>query len=154
MGTRSLTHVIKTYKASNGKMKKVTLATIYRQMDGYPSGMGKDLADFIKGGKLVNGISFTENQRVFNGAGCFGAQLIKELKDGAGGIYLEPINASKCGEEYIYKIIIDEWETRTITLECYEVGYMNKKNNYVNKKKLLFSVGIHTGYAYAFTRGY
>ena len=81
MGTRSLTHVIETWNDKTGKQKKQCLMTMYRQYDGYPSGMGDELADFLKDGVVVNGIGMDEKRRVFNGAGCLAAQLVAHFKD-------------------------------------------------------------------------
>ena len=49
MGTRSLT---KIYNEEN----KI-LITMYRQMDGYPSGHGVELTDFLDGFQVVNGLN-------------------------------------------------------------------------------------------------
>jgi hypothetical protein len=56
MGTRSLTHVIESYK-DNGKKKKQTLLTMYRQYDGYPRGHGADLVEFLEGSKDIDRIT-------------------------------------------------------------------------------------------------
>lgn len=138
MGTRSLTHVIETWKDhESGKQKKQCLMTMYRQFDGYPSGMGTDLAEFLKQGKVVNGISMAETQLVFNGAGCLAAQVVAHFKDGAGGIYLHKPMSKDCGEEYTYEIIVG-YESKEITLRCFEIGYMTRSGEYTNKKRLLF----------------
>jgi len=138
MGTRSLTHVIETYK-HNGKKKKQTLLTMYRQYDGYPSGHGADLVNFLEGSKVVNGYGMNDegSKKVFNGTGCLAAQLVAHFKKGVGGFYLHRPNAKDCGEAYTYDIEVNA-ETQEITLRCYEIGYMNKKNEYVNKKRILF----------------
>jgi hypothetical protein len=131
MGTRSLTKFIETYKDDKGKVKKQTLTTVYRQMDGYPSGMGNDLAKFLSKGKLVNGIGGDQGL-VFNGMGCLAAQVIKELKDGPGNIYIYPAKAAGCGEEYTYEVIGDN-DTHTLRLKCYEVNWKTGR-----KGKLIF----------------
>jgi hypothetical protein len=138
MGTRSLTKVFSTYNDEK-KNKQVTeqLVNMYRQYDGYPSGHGDELADFLNSGKVVNGIGGNETQRVFNGAGCLAAQMIAHFKDGAGGIYIEPISAKNCGQDYEYEIYVD-WDTHEITFKCFENGYINKKGEYKSGKKLLF----------------
>lgn len=139
MGTRSLTRVIETYKdIQKNKVVKQTLINMYRQYDGYPSGMGLDLANFLKSGKVVNGISCNETQRVFNGAGCLSAQLVAEMKDGVGNIYMYPITAKDCGQEYEYEILVD-FDTKQVTLKCIEVGYVDSKGNYKNGKRVLFN---------------
>jgi len=126
MGTRSLTHV----KNSDGD----TLVTIYRQMDGYPSGMGQDLADFLGKATVVNGIgSNQKNPEFFNGMSCMAAWLVAALKvnSGIGGIYLYPSDSTDCGEEYIYTLTlggegnIGFSEERKLMLKCeciYEGG--------------------------------
>lgn len=100
MGTRSLTKI----KGDDGKV----LLTIYRQMDGYFSGMGRDLANFVASGTLVNGISMGKDKvKQFNGMGCFAAQLVGALKgEQSGSIYIES-NSTKWGhadDEYNYEI--------------------------------------------------
>ena len=138
MGTRSLTRVISTFKnESNNKVEKVHYLNMYRQYDGYPSGHGEELADFLKQGKIVNGIGLTDTGLVFNGAGCLAAQLVAHFKDGAGGIYIEPISSKDCGQDYDYEVIVD-FDTKELTMKCFEVGYINKKGEYKNGKKLIF----------------
>ena len=139
MGTRSLTKVFNTYKNENkNKQVKIQLVNMYRQYDGYPSGHGTELADFLKSGKVVNGIGSTnETERLFNGAGCLAAQMIAHFKVGAGGFYIEPITAKDCGQEYEYEVIVD-FDTKEVTLKCFENGYINKKGEYKSGKKLLF----------------
>lgn len=139
MGTRSLTHVTETWKDDKtGKQNKACIMTMYRQFDGYPSGMGNDLAEFLNEGKVVNGFSMNETQRVFNGAGCLAAQLVAHFKEGAGGFYLHKPMSKNCGEEYTYYVEVD-FDTQKINLKCYEVGYLNKKGDYVNKTRLLYN---------------
>jgi hypothetical protein len=131
MGTRSLTHVISSHNdEKTGKRKKVTLLTMYRQFDGYPSGMGADLVEFLDGSKVVNGLGMDDlnSKRVFNGVGCLAAQLVAHFKTGAGGFYIEVPNAKGCWEEYTYEVDVDS-ESKEVTLRCYSVG---------NKKRLLF----------------
>ena len=123
MGTRSLTKFIETYTdEKTGKKKKEIIAVMYRQMDGYPSGMGMDLADFLSKGKLVNGIGMTENQLVFNGMGCLTAQVIAELKDGPGSVYLCSPKVKDAGQNYEYEIEGD-FDDKEIIFRCFEAGY-------------------------------
>lgn len=96
MGTRSLIH----FKDDN-----TILCTVYRQFDGYPEGRGKELADFLLSGRLVNGIPMDSKGRVWNGMGCLAAQWIAHEKgDDAGGVYMREAGASDFGEEYTYEI--------------------------------------------------
>lgn len=94
MGTRSLTHI----KSDDGTK---TLLTIYKQYDGYPEGLGQDLANLIGGMNIVNGYSEGDSA---NGMSCLAAQVVKALKDGIGNVYIYPANAKDCGEEYTYVI--------------------------------------------------
>jgi len=96
MGTRSLTHV----EDDDGTV----LVTIYGQMDGYPTGMGEDLAKFLRGRTVVNGFGINTPAKASNGMGCLAASLVTFLKApaGIGGIYLCPPASSDCGEEYTY----------------------------------------------------
>lgn len=101
MGTRSLVRVF------DGEDDK-EIVTIYRQFDGYPDGMGKDLIMFLRGLQIVNGIDIRETRRIANGYGCLAAQLVTQLKGTAvGGVYLYPPGTKDCGEEYEYKICGD-----------------------------------------------
>lgn len=98
MGTRSQTAVF------DGSDK---LVQIYRQYDGYPSGHGKELAEFMTGLQLVNGYGSQEG-RIANGAGCFAAQLVGYLKQGkVGNIYLEPPSLELLQHDYTYVIGLD-----------------------------------------------
>jgi hypothetical protein len=122
MGTRSLTTFIETYKDKDGKKKKTKLCTMYRQFDGYPSGHGSELAEFLSKGKLVNGLGLDNKGLVFNGIGCLSAQVISHFKgDTAGGFYM--VNGINHGEEYRYEIEAD-FDAKDIILRCLEVGYM------------------------------
>lgn len=135
MGTRCLSTFIETYRDDKGKKKKSEIVTMYRQYDGYPEGHGQELAEFLAGGELVNGIGL-DGKRVFNGMGCLAAQVVAHFKDGAGGIYLQRANKNSW-EEYRYHIIGD-FDTKEITIKVIEVGYVNSKGDYVNKTRTIF----------------
>lgn len=124
MGTRSLTCFIETYEGKNkiGKpiTKKNKIVTMYRQMDGYPEGHGLDLAEFLAGGKMVNGIGMDDNGLVFNGMGCLAAQCIAHFKKGAGGFYLHRGGTINCWEQYRYEVITNG-KGNDLTLRCYDV---------------------------------
>jgi hypothetical protein len=98
MGTRSLTHVL-------DEDESTVLVTIYRQMDGYPTGHGQDLADFLTGRTLVNGFGSGTPDKASNGMGCLAASLVGTLKGGEiGGIYIEPPGSKDHGEDYVYTV--------------------------------------------------
>lgn len=99
MGTRSLTFV---YDA------KQAVLCMYRQFDGYPSGHGAELAEFLgQFEAITNGIRVGETRKTANGMGCLGAQLVGHFKTEVGGIYLYPTNSKDCGQEYEYHIYED-----------------------------------------------
>lgn len=73
MGTRATT-VIRNEEGD-------VILTMYRQMDGYFNGHGREIVDFISKGKLVNGFSFgSKFGEVFNGMGDLACQLVAHLK--------------------------------------------------------------------------
>ena len=112
MGTRSLTFVYD----EDGR----TIISMYRQYDGYPSGHGKDLAEFLEPITMVNGIGISEARKIANGSGCLAAQLVAHFKDGPGGIYLEPTTAVDCGQDYEYHIAT-RGEGAGLTITCHRI---------------------------------
>jgi hypothetical protein len=101
MGTRSLTYV---YDDADD-----AVVCMYRQFDGYVSGHGRELIDFISQFTIVNGLNINETRKVANGMGCLAAQLIAHFKVGAGGFYLYPPTQNQdCGQEYEYHIFQDK----------------------------------------------
>jgi hypothetical protein len=95
MGTRSTYKVIETYieKREGKPEKRITndVVLMYRQYDGYPDGHPLETAEWLSGGKVVNGLGLDNKGLVFNGAGCLAAQLVAKFKDGPGGTYLYPM---------------------------------------------------------------
>ena len=102
MGTRSLTFVYEKYDD-----KQIPIINMYRQFDGYPSGHGAELAEFLNGFRIVNGYS-GDPVKTANGMGCLSAQLVANFKKDIGQFYLHPTNARDCGQEYEYHIIRSE----------------------------------------------
>ena len=114
MGTRSLTFVY------DGE---TPIINMYRQYDGYPTGHGAELAEFLTPFEMVNGISINETRKVANGMGCLAAQLVHNFKGSVGGeesiamkgrspnlagqFYLYPTSAVDCGQDYEYHIYKD-----------------------------------------------
>lgn len=98
MGTRSLTEVLDGDDI---------LLTMYRQFDGYPTGHGKDLKEFLSPFTIVNGFSGDMKTGTHaNGLGCLAAQLVAAFKDGIGNIYLYPPGTRDVWEEYVYQIYL------------------------------------------------
>lgn len=107
MGTRSLTVV----KDEDGN----EILTLYRQFDGYLTGHGRDLAKFLKGFKICNGIADYKAKKMANGPGCLAAQIVahfkrpryilKDRQSSVGLFYIEPTGSRHLGEEFIYTVV-------------------------------------------------
>jgi hypothetical protein len=110
MGTRSLTFV---YDGD------VPVINIYRQYDGYPSGHGHELAQFLDSKTLVNGFG-KQNSFEANGMGCLAAQLIVQLKHGVGGIYIYPVSSTDCFQDYEYHVYEDRVVVKDPTAVIFE----------------------------------
>ena len=98
MGTRCLTYV---YEG------KTPLMCLYRQFDGYPSGHGAELADFLNKIEVGNGIPGKPEMGEFaNGMGCLAAQLIAHFKKSVGGFYIHSIKDADDdgGVDYEYHV--------------------------------------------------
>ena len=104
MGTRSLTYVYDDYNITT------PIVCMYRQFDGYPSGHGAELAEFLNSfDAIVNGIRIGETRKVSNGMDCLAAQMIAFFKKDAGGFYLYPtILNQDCGQDYEYHVWNDK----------------------------------------------
>ena len=96
MGTRSLTFV---YDDDN----TTPIINLYRQYDGYMQGHGRDLANFLSGKRITNGIA-GDSTNTANGMGCLAAQLVAECKTEVGNFYLYPTSAKDCGQDYEYHV--------------------------------------------------
>ena len=82
---------------------------MYRQFDGYPSGHGQELAEFLNSfDEVVNGIPVGDNRKLANGMGCLAAQMIANFKNSVGGFYIYSVNSTDCGQEYEYHIFEDK----------------------------------------------
>ena len=115
MGTRTLVHV---------KDGRKTIATIYRQYDGYPTGMGEDIKEILNNGKveILNGYSGSSRiPKQFNGMGCLAAYLVGELKqEKIGNVYLYPANSKDCGEDFVYTITESKGKLNLKVFDVYE----------------------------------
>jgi hypothetical protein len=101
MGTRCLTFVYEKY----GQVQK-PVCNMYRQFDGYPTGHGAELAEFLNGGRLVNGLIHTETpeEMVYNGMGCLAASMVSHFKQTPGSFYIYSTDERDCGQDYEYHI--------------------------------------------------
>jgi len=81
---------------------------MYKQYDGYPTGLGQELADWLANMRIVNGIRCGAEDcavgRMANGMDCLAAQLVAHFKTEVGGVYLLPPGTRGAGEEFIYTI--------------------------------------------------
>jgi hypothetical protein len=112
MGTRCLTRVFKDDQE---------ILCIYRQFEGYPSGHGVELAKFTASRPFVNGIG--ENNEVFNGMGCYAAQLVSHLKGNeAGGIYIYAPGSTDVWEEYVYEVRGESTNPSNVSLAVFAAG--------------------------------
>jgi hypothetical protein len=98
MGTRSLTFVY------DGE---TPIINMYRQYDGYPTGHGAELAEFLTPFTLVNGLGRNDDRKIANGMGCLAAQLIAHFKQTPGGFYIHPVTDTECGQDYEYHVYQD-----------------------------------------------
>ena len=83
----------------------VELVRLYNHWDSYPSGLGKDIAEWLGSKRIGNGIGCDADANFANGAGCLVAQFIRDFKNGAGGLYVVPMDFRD--EDYNYRIEID-----------------------------------------------
>lgn len=114
MGTRSLTFVYEKY----GQIQK-PVCNMYRQFDGYPTGHGAELAEFLNGGRLVNGLNGIGKELQFNGMACLAAQMVSHFKKESGGFYLHPTDVTDCGQDYEYHVFLKKDE---LYIEVYNCG--------------------------------
>ena len=113
MGTRSLT----VLQDHDGK----EIAVLYRQMDGYPSGHGAELAKYLKPFTVVNGFGpGAKRGKMANGMPCLAAQLVAKFKQEVGHFYLYPARTRDCGEEYVYTVGLKDGR---VHLECRTADY-------------------------------
>jgi hypothetical protein len=97
MGTRSLTYV---YEG------ETPIICMYRQFDGYPTGHGQELANFLNELAIGEGISGKPELFTYaNGMGCLAAQMIVNFKKSPGGFYIHPIDFNQdVWQEYEYHV--------------------------------------------------
>ena len=107
MGTRCLTFVYDDSSTDDGSAEAIMC--IYRQFDGYPSGHGHELAQFLNSKTLVNGYTDKLSSTEANGMSCLAAQLVVQLKHGVGGIYIyAPMTGRDYSQDYEYHVYNDK----------------------------------------------
>ena len=101
---------------------------IYKHYDGYPSGHPVDLAKFLDGFIIVNGIPHGDDSKMANGAGCLAAQYVAAFKMAAGDMYIENQDTQHGDIEYVTYVWGDDgkgiWMSifDTYESECIFVG--------------------------------
>lgn len=96
MGTRSTVKFFSEFQPDE------VLCCVYQQIDGYLSGVGHDLANFLKDKQVINGFNEqTMAQGFAIGMGCLAAQYIKSIKTELGGVYMSHAEDS---QEYDYEV--------------------------------------------------
>lgn len=109
MGTRSLTYVYNSFNDEKGWRQNEPIICLYRQYDGYPTGHGAELAEYLDGMYVVNGLGAKNDQKVANGMGCLAAQLVAHFKNEAGQFYLHtPVLGADHWQEYEYHVFDDK----------------------------------------------
>ena len=126
MGTRATIHIAKREEGvSFSEIPEKKIVSIYNQYDGYPEGLGVTIADYLNGKRLVNGLGGSRDT-VFNGLGCLAAQLIAEIKDGPGNVYIEDKDRPHGWLDYKYYVWGDDNKDIWISIfdgdECIFVG--------------------------------
>ena len=74
-------------KRRRGGVPSYNYVTIYVHFDGYPQGLGNDLAEHLTGYRLTHGVS-GDAGKTANGMDCLAAQIVGNLKDMVGNVYL------------------------------------------------------------------
>ena len=92
MATRAKINIARREEGiSFSEIPKKVIVSIYNHWDGYPEGLGVQLAEYFDGKVVTNGLGSKDNEDlIFNGMGCLAASLVAELKDGPGNVYIEP----------------------------------------------------------------
>jgi hypothetical protein len=96
MGTRSVVNF------QDKEMNNATVLSVYQQYDGYETGVGKQIADFLRAMKICNGIGY--GAKIFeyaNGIGDLALQYIVKYKTSVGNLYAVAVGDI---EEYNYYV--------------------------------------------------
>lgn len=88
--------------------RKVVL-TLYKQMDGYPTGLGEEIKEALHHGlcRVINGFSGEMIPEHFNSMGCLAAYLTGVLKgEQIGDIYVEGASMPKPENRHDYTYVL------------------------------------------------
>jgi hypothetical protein len=120
-----------------------TVFNMRSHYDGYPEGVGLDLARIILEGKLVNGLGPNRTLGAyFNGDSCMAASVIALMKKEPGNIYLYPTD-DDFDANYTYEINVTKNKTIDFTMtggrsfEGTLEGFIEKFGTAEDKEKFL-----------------
>lgn len=90
------------------------LAKVYHHFDGYPSGFGINLGEFLDQINIINGIGSEQNEmfRFANGFGCAVAQFIAKIKEGVGNVYVVAIDYDDSWIDFNYVVNFNKKEQK------------------------------------------
>lgn len=130
MGTRSTIKFVRPYVDKVGNKKEMPFVNIYQQYDGYISGVGYELAEWLLKKKLCNGFSCDMDDNEYaNGIGCLAAQFIRDHKEELGGLYITTLDDT---EDYNYTVLVyDESGDRN-----YPYSYSIRVTNFDNPEPI------------------
>lgn len=96
MGTRALVRVFEG---------PTEILTLYFHSDGYPDGVGRQIAEFCETKRIFNGIRGGVPRTIMaNGAGCLAAQLVANFKEDVGGVYVIASGSNSAWVDYEYHV--------------------------------------------------
>ena len=98
-------------------------AQFYVHNDGYPQGHPVDLAEFLKGFTITNGLG-QDTYKVANGLGCLAAQYVAAFKMQAGDLYIENPDTDHFDIEYITYVWGDDG--KDIWMSIFDVSWNDK----------------------------
>ena len=106
---------------------------MYRQFDGYPSGHGKELYEFLKPFTITNGISGgAKLGNSANGIGCLAGQLVCHFKKEVGNVYLHSVTEKNCGQDFEYHVFgtkDDGFRIKVVNRGCNFFGMQSSETN-------------------------
>ena len=127
MGTRS------TITFYSSEVPEEPIVTIYQQYDGYISGVGHNLANWLLKMKLINGIGRKHHKWEYaNGIGCLIAKFIRDFKVETGNLYITSPDVGKdC--DYNYRVYVDfvTKETKADDAITIKVTNWGSKDDYI-----------------------
>jgi hypothetical protein len=111
MGTRAIIHI------KESGLSSPTIVSIYKQYDGYPSGLGQKIINLLNYGKseIVNGFGTKDEiPQSFNGMGCMAAWLIGQFKGCIGDVYIVQPDTEDWCPEFVYTLFEENGEIQMV----------------------------------------